>query len=199
MMMKGLQTYGLGLVAAFAASPAGAVTVDFNTVQSCTTAEVVITAGAAREGCTHSPNGMDATHAIKRTSFRGDAFWTAVFTAPVEDISVRMGDRTRDDDRLFLRAFGADGSLLAETMTDSLGQNSLNHQLQLNISGIASATFGVTADLGAGSGIYADDLTFTVRAGGTLPDTGVAPVPLPAAGVLLTVGLIGLAAARRKQ
>lgn len=182
------------IAAAFAvtaATSAHGATVDFEDGQGCDNAFATITAGAAAEECTFSANGITASRSLVRSSERGDTYWTAVFNGVASAISIEMGDRSNDDDRLFLRAFDAAGSLLDETTYDSLGLNGEAHLLSLDVTGAASITFGVTADLGAGSGIFADNLQFV------LEDT-TAPVPLPAAGLLLLSGLAGAAALRRK-
>lgn len=183
-------------VAVAFSSAAHAVVVDFEVGNDCTSAFAAITAGAGAEACRYSGGGMNMSRSLVRSSARGDTFWTAVFTGTASAISVQMGDKTADDDRLFLRAFDGSDNLLEETLFDSLGMNRINHTLSLAATGVAYVTFGITGDLGAGSGIFADNLTFTLDAPDNITPS---PVPLPAAGLLLMGALAGAAALRRKS
>ena len=172
-----------------AAGAAQATVLTFDSTADCSTAEVTITAGAAAGACSGS-SGPGGSAMLVRSSSRGDSFWTATFASLVDGISVDLGDFNADADRLFVSAFDALDALLETVTLDIVASDSTMHTLSLSATNVAKVTFGITGDLGTGSGIYADNLTFSA---------GMSPVPLPAGGLLILTGLGGLALMRRRK
>jgi hypothetical protein len=110
----------------------------------------------------------------------------------VTAVSVDLGDWGMDEDHLFLRAYDAAGSLLAQTTSYLPWYTAGMRRLSLSTEAeIASVVF-----YGAGwqgqNNVYADNLSFDTR---DLPTV----VPLPAAGVLLASGMAAFAWARRRS
>lgn len=183
---------------------AGATTLTFDSTADCATSEVTITKGAAGTACTLNnpffgttpPSGSRSLAATSGgNSAPGDDFFTAAFNGHANGISVELGDIGSvfgDEDRLFLRGFDAAGGLLEEVTKDILATFRGTNILSLTASNVAKITFGVTADLGTGKGIFADNLTFAIA-------EDVAPVPLPASALLLLGGVAGFGALRRRR
>ena len=146
-------------------------------------------AGAAAGACSGS-SGPGGSAMLVRSSSRGDSFWTATFSSLMGGISVDLGDFNADEDRLFVSAFDALDALLETVTLDIDASDRTMHTLSLTATNVAKITFGITGDLGTGSGIYADNLTFS---------SAMSPVPLPAGGLLILTGLGGLALMRRRR
>ena len=172
-----------------AAGAAQATVLTFDSTADCSTAEVTITAGAAAGACSGA-SGPGGSQMLVRSSLRGDSFWTATFASLVDGISVDLGDFNADEDRLFVSAFDALDALLETVTLDIDASDRTMHTLSLTATNVAKITFGITGDLGTGSGIYADNLTFS---------SAMSPVPLPAGGLLILTGLGGLALMRRRR
>lgn len=159
------------------AGAAQATTLTFDTNADCSTSEVSIASPGpifGPCGLGGSPNGTSALVQLGD----GVSYWVAVFTSVVSNVSIDLGDFNQDADRLFLWAWDENNNdLLPNAEVDIAANFTGMVTLSLALSGIKSIVFGVY-----GSGVYADNLTFTP-----------APrVPLPAALPLLLTGLGGL-------
>ena len=181
-----------------ASQAAHANTVNFNSANACNRLDVTITPSIGgncdiRTGDLSpieqaTPNGTGSL-VISTPNNPSDSFWTAEFTDLVEDVSVELGDFPFEDaDELFLTAYDDMDNELEMVTFDYSRVRVDMQELSLTSSGIAKVEFGVTGNKGNG-GIYADNLKFTP----------IAPIPLPAAGVLLLGALGGMAALRRRK
>lgn len=173
-----------------AAGAAQATVLTFDSTADCSTPEVTITAGSAAGACSGTSSGPGGSAMLVRSSARGDSFWTATFSSLMGGISVDLGDFNADEDRLFVSAFDALDALLETVTLDISASDRTMHTLSLTATNVAKITFGITGDLGTGSGIYADNLTFS---------SAMSPIPLPAGGLLILTGLGGLALMRRRR
>ena len=107
----------------------------------------------------------------------------------MSEVAVDLGDFGADDDVIFLAAYDADDNMLGAQFTAIDASDITMHRLNFlnGMNGIAWVAFGTQGGLG---GIYADNLTYRFTP---------ASVPLPAAGGMLGIGVLALAALRRRR
>ena len=194
-MLKYMMTIAASAAFTVLAGAASATTLTFDSDADCTGPAVTITAGAGNGPCASIPgfflsNSPNGTSALTASSQRGNDFWTATFASLASGVSIDLGDFNADADRLFVNAYDAANALIEAITLDIDPSDATMHTLALASTGIKSITFGITGDLGTGTGIYADNLTF---------DAATPEVPLPAAGLMLLAAVGGLGAMRRRR
>ncbi len=192
---------GLALCLTSTIGSAATVTLDFDGLRGNITGldlgGVSITAGTNDVSIGFSGTGSFAL--INQNSFYGigspDNLFRADFSvAGVSSVSIGMGDGryfdpVEDNDELILEAYDRNDVLLARTFASILSFFEIYLPLQVAAPNISYVRFGGIDENGLNT-IYADNLSFTY-------EPPIAPVPLPATGVLLIAALGLLAAARR--
>lgn len=169
-----------------AAGMAQATTLTFASTADCNTSEVSI---ASPPGGSFGPcalGGSPGGSALVQLG-EGLSYWEAVFTNVVSNVSIDLGDFNQDADRLFLWAWDASNVMIGFTELDIAADFVGMQTLTLALSGVKSVAFGVY-----GSGIYADNLEYTV-------DTPAVPVPAALPLLLTGLGALGAAGWRRKR
>ena len=179
------------LFAAAFSTTASAATIDFESIEDCTTDMVTITAGPAFAECTftRTPNG---TQGIRKGG-KYASFWYATFSEAMKYVSIDLGDfgdlykdeRRIDDDELFLAAFTKDNVLIETLKIESIQSGMFT--LAIEAYNIHSIAFGATERIGHG-GVHADNLVYDVQA-----------VPVPASVLLLGSAFAGLGFVRARK
>jgi hypothetical protein len=187
--MKSILMAGLLLTAS---SMTSAAVIDFNSIPALTAADGYSEQGVTFTGGTSyfssSPLGTNAI-TISGTL---DGKVRADIAAGASFVSVDLGDRATDPDRIILSVFDSLDNLLGSVTQDLSSSFYGMVTLSLAYSNIAYATFGTTGELGRG-GIYADNFTFTPNA------VNPSAVPVPAAAVLFAPALLGFMGLRRRK
>ncbi|MEM9049700.1 MAG: VPLPA-CTERM sorting domain-containing protein [Pseudomonadota bacterium] len=149
------------------------------------------TVGADIAVTTDNPGGTG--NAIEKAPFAGPNRYMAKFkVSGVRNISVDVGDFGGDEDNSFLKAYDADGVLIAKQRL-KIPAN-LDGMVTLSVSAdvdIYKIKFGTQKSDQFPNSVYADNLTYDY--------TDMAAVPLPAGGLLLMTALAGLGLATRRR
>ena len=190
-----MKTLLLATAVALIGGAAGATVIDFNSstgnISGVDLGGVTITAGTSdvtTDAFGPTPNGTTGIVSYDFTTGSFSDPFTATFDALVSAVSVDLGDYNSDADTLYLFAYDAANTLLDSYMTAIDASFIGMVTLSVAAAGIDHVVFyGV--GLNDENNVYADNLTFD----------GVAPVPLPATGLLLLGGLGLLGGLRRSR
>jgi hypothetical protein len=190
-MLKGLMIAGAFCLASAAAN---AATIDFNAVgggdlSGTNFGGATITAGTSQVFGSVTPNGTTGLLAFDPLCGCYPSPFTAVFDTAVTDVSVDLGDFNQDSDSLFLYAYDA-ANVLVDSFLLAIDAAFVGMEtLSVSATSISYVVFGGIG-LNGENNVYADNLTFN--------NVTVAPVPVPAAGLMMLGGLGLLVGLRRR-